>query len=132
MIKEAPNRVSTAVLQNPIGLHENREAFREMFDGWAKELKRHDANLTDDALASFRERMYGGDFVFSVTRDFVRKCTHPLLILAGDDLYHPAPISREIASLAPNAELIESWKTPDAIPATVKRVREFLKAHQKD
>ena len=131
MIKEAPNRVSAAVLQNPIGLHENREAFREMFDGWAKALQRHDASLTDDALTSFRERMYGSDFVFSVTRDFVRKCTHPLLVLAGDDLYHPAPVSREIAALAPKAELVESWKTPDAIPAAVKRVREFLKANQK-
>ena len=68
-----------------------------------KALQRHDAKLTDAALGSFRERMYGGDFVFSVTRDFVRKCTHPLMVLAGDDLYHPAPISSEIASLAPNA-----------------------------
>ena len=42
LIKEAPDRVSAAVLQNPIGLHENREAFREMFDGWAKALQRHD------------------------------------------------------------------------------------------
>ncbi len=131
MIKEAPNRVSAAVLQNPIGLHENREAFREMFDGWAKALQRHDASLTDDALTSFRERMYGSDFVFSVTRDFVRRCTHPLLVLAGDDLYHPAPISREIAALAPKAELVQSWKTPDAIPAAVTRVREFLKANEK-
>src|SRR3984893_13306337 len=36
LIKEAPDRVSAAVLQNPIGLHENQDAFREMFDGWAK------------------------------------------------------------------------------------------------
>jgi len=130
LIKEAPDRVSSAVLQNPIGLHENREAFRERFDGWAKALQRDDASLTDAALTSFRERMYGGDFVFSVTRDFVRSCTKPLLVLAGDDLYHPAPISREIALLAPRAELVESWKTPDVVTAAVARVRDFLKAHQ--
>jgi len=130
LIKAAPERVSAAVLQNPIGLHENREAFREMFNGWAKELQRNDARLTDAALASFREQMYGSDFVFGVTRDFVRSCTTPLLVLAGDDLYHPAPISREIATLAPKAELVEHWKTPDTVNAAVARVRDFLTKHQ--
>jgi len=75
--------------------------------------------------------MYGGDFVFSVTREFVRKCTHPLMVLAGDDLYHPAPVSREIASLAPKAEMVEHWKTPETVAAAVTRVREFLKANQR-
>jgi pimeloyl-ACP methyl ester carboxylesterase len=130
LIKEAPARVSAAVLQNPIGLHENRSAFYEMFDGWAKELQRGNATLTDGALAAFRERMYGTDFVFGVTRDFVRSCTTPLLVLAGDDLYHPAPISREIATLAPKAELVEHWKTQDTVAAAVARVRKFLKANQ--
>jgi len=128
LIKAAPERVSAAVLQNPIGLHENREAFREMFDGWAKALQRNDASLTDAALGSFRERMYGGDFVFGATREFVRGCATPLMVLAGDDLYHPAPISREIAKLAPKVELVEDWKTPSS--AAVARVREFLKANQ--
>lgn len=130
LIKEAPSRVSAAVLQNPIGLHQNREAFYEMFDGWAKELQRDDASLTDAALSSFRERMYGSDFVFGVTRDFVRSCTTPLMVLAGDDLYHPAPISQEIAALAPRAELVEHWKTPDTVTVAAARVREFLKANQ--
>src|ERR1700731_3497769 len=93
--KGGPNRVSSAVLQNPIGLHENREAFREMFDGWAKELKRDHTDVTDAAFSTFRETMYGGDFVFSVTRDFVRSCQTPLIVLAGSDMYHPTPTSRE-------------------------------------
>lgn len=130
LIKAAPDRVSAAILQNPIGLHENREAFREMFDGWAKGLQQKNPGLTGAALASFRESMYGSDFVFAVTRDFVRSCTTPLLILAGDDLYHPAPISREIAALAPNARMVEQWKTPPALEAAVARVRAFLKEHQ--
>ena len=54
----------------------------------------------------------------------------PMLVLAGDDLYHPGPIAEEIARLAPNAELVTKWKTPDATPAAVARVRAFLKAHQ--
>jgi pimeloyl-ACP methyl ester carboxylesterase len=92
-------------------------------------LKKERRELDDAAFRAFRAHMYDGDFVFNVTRDFVHSCRTPLLVLAGDDLYHPAPISREIAALAPNAELIMKWKTPDATPAAVARVRAFLKAH---
>ncbi len=131
VIKLAPERVGAAVLQNPIGLSpENRPAFIEMFDGWAKDLRKDRPELSEQALAAFRDRMYGGDFFFSVTPDFVRACRTPLLVLAGDDLYHPTSIAREIAQIAPNAELIMNWKTPDAAPAAVARVRAFLKSHQ--
>jgi pimeloyl-ACP methyl ester carboxylesterase len=130
LIKAAPDRVASAVLQNPIGLHNNREAFYEMFDGWAKSMQRKQPNLTDAAAAEFRERMYGTDFVFNVDRDFVRKCTTPLLVLAGNDLYHPAPTSRDIAELGPNAEIITEWSSPAVIAKTVEHVRSFLKSHQ--
>jgi len=53
-----------------------------------------------------------------------------MLVLAGSDQFHPAEISREISELAPNAELVLDWKTPEAIPATVQRVRDFLKSCQ--
>ncbi len=131
LIKLAPDRVSAAVLQNPIGLSpENRAAFYEMFDGWASDLMKARPELSEAPFKAFRARMYDGDFVFSVSRDFVRACRTPMLVLAGDDLYHPAPIAEEIARLAPNAELITKWKTPDATPGAVARVRAFLKAHQ--
>jgi hypothetical protein len=52
-----------------------------------------------------------------------------MLILCGNDDYHPKETSKEIAALAPNAELIEHWKASDVIGATVKRVREFLLSH---
>ena len=87
-------------------------------------------SLSEAPFKAFRARMYDGDFVFSVSRDFVRACRTPMLVLAGDDLYHPTPIAEEIARLAPNAELITKWKTPDATPGAVARVRAFLKAHQ--
>jgi pimeloyl-ACP methyl ester carboxylesterase len=131
LIKLAPKRVGAAVLQNPIGLSpENRTAFYEMFDSWASELKKAHPELSEAALHAFRARMYDGDFVFSVSQDFVHGCRTPMLVLAGDDLYHPAPTAEEIARLAPNAELIVKWKTPDATPAAVARVRAFLKTHQ--
>ncbi len=67
--------------------------------------------------------MYDGDFLFNVDRDFVRACDTPLLVLAGNDLYHPASTSREIAELAPNVEFIERWKeSPDREAAMEKTV----------
>ncbi len=126
----APNRISAAVLQNPIGLHENRSAFREMFDGWAQELR--EVGVADDAtFKPFRESMYGGDFVFSVSRDFVRSCTLPMIVLRGDDLYHPAPISDEVVQLNPKIGMIQSWKSPDAAPIAAKQVLAFLKQHSR-
>jgi pimeloyl-ACP methyl ester carboxylesterase len=130
IIKAAPNRISAAVLQNPIGLSpRNRDLFFKMFDTWADALKLQHPTLDDGAQRQFRDRMYGGDFVSNVSRDFVRSCKTPMLILCGNDDYHPMETSKEIAALAPNAELVENWKTPEVIAATIKRVREFLIAH---
>jgi pimeloyl-ACP methyl ester carboxylesterase len=130
VIKSASDRVSAAVLQNPIGLSEkNRAMFRAMFDGWAEALQPSHAEIDEAGLRAFRERMYGGDFVFSVSRDFVRSVRTPLLILMGSDDYHPTPTSEEIARLAPNAQLIRDWKTPDVIPTTIERVRQFLRSN---
>src|SRR5206468_9878801 len=84
---------------------------------------------SEAGLRAFRERMYGGDFVFSVSRDFVRSVRTPLLILMGSDDYHPTPTSEEIARLAPNAQLIRNWKMPDLIPTTIERVRQFLRSN---
>jgi pimeloyl-ACP methyl ester carboxylesterase len=130
MIKAAPQRVSAAILQNPIGLSpHNREMFFAMFDGWAQALMPQHPKLDDAGLREFRDRMYGTDFVFNVSRDFVRSCKTPMMILCGSDDYHPTETSKEIASLAPNSQLVEHWKTADVIGSTVKRVREFLVAH---
>jgi len=129
VIKAAPERVSAAILQNPIGLSpRNREMFFNMFDTWADGFKVK-RNLDDASLRQFRDRMYGGDFVFNVSREFVRSCKTPMLILCGSDDYHPAETSKEIAKLAPNSDLVENWKTPDVIGGTIERVREFLIAH---
>jgi pimeloyl-ACP methyl ester carboxylesterase len=130
-IKTAPTRISAAVLQNPIGLtSENRPAFYEMFDGWGKELKAQRPDVTESALSTFRENMYSTDFVFCVSRDFVSSCKTPMILLCGDDLYHPAPISAELARLNPAMEVVRSWKTPESAPEAVKTVRTFLKQHQ--
>jgi len=129
-IARAPERVASAVLQQPIGLSDaNRQAFYEMFDGWARDLGAKDPSILAETWTRFRETMYGGDFVFSATREAVAKIDTPMLVLMGNDLYHPEETSREIARLAPRAELIERWKDAESIPATVAHVTEFLTRH---
>ena len=130
LMQAAPARVTAAVLQQPIGYDgANRPAFFEMFDGWANELKPQRPDVDADAWNAFRDHMYGGEFVFNVSRDFVRQCTIPMLVLMGNDQYHPAVTSREIAALAPHAELVERWKEPDVVEQTIARVRSFLALH---
>ena len=74
------------------------------------------------------DQMWGGDFVFNVSREFVRTVKTPMLILAGNDNFHPAPISQEIHSLAPSAGYIEDWKEPEVVTETVRRVREVTRS----
>ena len=130
LIQAAPGRVVSAVLLQPIGLDNNRPAFYQMFDGWADELRAtsHPA-VADEDWSRFRSNMYDGDFLFNVDRDFVRACETPLLVLAGNDLYHPPSTSREVAELAPNAELIRSWKEGQDVGVAKDQVATFLARH---
>lgn len=129
VIERAPDRVASAVLQQSIGNDgNNRELFFEMFDQWANPLKGSMPEVSEDAWTSFRANMFGQPFLYNVSRDFVAGCETPLLVLMGSDPYHPESISREIADLAPNAQLVERWKEP-ATDGTVNIVVEFLKAH---
>jgi len=130
MIQAAPERVASAVLQQPIGHSpQNRQAFYDMFDGWAREIAPQHPEIDEAGWDAFRARMYDGDFLFNVDRDVVRECPVPLLVLMGNDLYHPEATSREIVDLAPRAELVERWKDGESLESAVARVRAFLKEH---
>ena len=72
------------------------------------------------------------DFVYTVTRDFVRHCHTPILVLPDDVPAHPYAVAMETVHLAPNAQVsLYPWKdTPDKIPLAVRHIRTFLRAHQ--
>jgi hypothetical protein len=125
----APERVAAAVLQNPIGLHENRDTWDEMIAGFAKTMIARDPSLTEDVIRTFGRNMFGGDFVFSVSREFVRDCRTPLYLQPGTDTPHPAKTSEEIASLAPNLEVQKDWRAPTHLAESIRRVTEFLAKH---
>jgi hypothetical protein len=64
-----------------------------------------------------------------VSREFVARCATPLLVLLGNDQYHPEATSRDIVALAPKAQLIEKWKEPEHQAAAKAAVVRFLAEH---
>ena len=122
----APERIGGAVLQNPIGLHENRDTWAEAVAGFEKLMLERDTSLTPEIIRKFGHNMFGGDFVFSVTREFVRRCSTPLYLQPGTDKPHPAQTSAEIEKLAPNIEVQRDWRGPTHLAESIRRVGEFL------
>ena len=129
LAQRAPGRVTAAVLEQPIGIvGDNREHFEGMWREWAGQLMARQPGVDPRTLEAFGNRMWAGEFVLSVSRDFVRHCETPLLVLPGIDHFHPTQVGREVAELAPNAELLEPWKdTPELIEQAVDRIRLFLR-----
>ena len=87
-----------------------------------------------DTIDRFLTRMYRNnpDFVYTVTRDFVRSVQTPVLILPDDTPPHPYAVAMESAMLAPRSEVsLYPWKdTKDKIPVAVRHVRSFLRVHR--
>jgi pimeloyl-ACP methyl ester carboxylesterase len=127
LIEQAPERVVAAVLVQPVGVtDDNEQLYEAMWRGWADELMRSRVDLDGAQLEAFGTRMWAGDFVLSVSRDFVRACSTPLLVLPGVDRYHPTATGREIAGLARHARLVEPWKDPQHVGPATAAVRDFL------
>jgi hypothetical protein len=71
------------------------------------------------------------DFVFTVTRDFVRACRTPVLVLPDDIPTHPYAVAMETVRLAPKSEVsLYPWKdSKEGISQAVSHVRKFLRTH---
>jgi hypothetical protein len=78
--------------------------------------------ITMATVDKFLTKMYHTnlDFVYTVTRDFVRNCQTPVLILTDDIPAHPYAVAMEAAMLAPKSEVsLYPWKEPK------ERIRRF-------
>lgn len=129
LMAAAPERIAAGVLLQPIGFDDNREEFFALFDGWAAELRGDHPEVTEADWAAFRERMFGGDFVFHPDRDTVRSLEQPMLVLRGDDNYHPAVASEALVEAAPRAKLVPRWKEAPEREAAIEQIRAFLLEH---
>ncbi|MEA2836840.1 MAG: hypothetical protein QOD89_1390 [Bradyrhizobium sp.] len=136
LLRRAPDRIVAAVLAQPSG---SRPEMRDLFydnnmKGWGPELVKRRPEVTMEMVDKFLTRMYrtNPEFVFTVTRDFVRNCQTPVLILPDDVPAHPYAVAMEAAMLAPKAEVsMFPWKEPkERIPLAVRQIHSFLRAHR--
>jgi pimeloyl-ACP methyl ester carboxylesterase len=136
LLKRAPDRIIAAVPTQPSGF---RPTLPDLFyqnnvKGWGPALCARRPDVTMDMVDAFLKKMYGAnpDLVFTVTRDFVRGCKTPILVLPEDSPPHPYAVAEESAMLAPNGQMsFFPWKEDKArVPLAVRHVRAFLRAHQ--
>jgi dienelactone hydrolase len=136
LLKRAPGRVVAAVLAQPSGFRPTMPDlfYQNNIKGWAPALVERRPDITMDKASAFLDKMYrsNADFVFTVTRDFVKSCRTPILVLPDDVPAHPYAVALESAHLAPNAQVsIYPWKAnPEQIQLALRHVRAFLKAHR--
>jgi pimeloyl-ACP methyl ester carboxylesterase len=135
LLERAPNRIVAAVLAQPSGWRPEMPtlSYDTNMTGWGPELVKRRPDITMEMVQKFLTKMYGNpDFVFTVTREFVRNCQTPLLILPDDIPAHPYKVAMEAAMLAPKAEVsMFPWKEPkERIPLAVRQIRSFLRAHR--
>jgi pimeloyl-ACP methyl ester carboxylesterase len=136
LMERAPDRIVAAVLSQPIGHRpESPDVMYNSGLTWAKELRERRPEVSMETIEKYLHNLYRGaraDFVHSVSRDFVRNCQTPMLVLPDDTPAHAYQTAVDVASLAPKAEVtVYPWKDPPELKArTINRVRTFLKAHQ--
>ena len=136
LLKRAPDRVVAAVIAQPSGFRpEAPDYFYETnMQGWGPEFVKRRPEVTKETVDKFLTKMYRNkpDFVFTVTRDFVRNCQTPVLVLPDDIPPHPYAVAMESAMLAPKAEVsMFPWKEPkERIPLAIRQIHSFLRAHK--
>jgi pimeloyl-ACP methyl ester carboxylesterase len=136
LLRRAPERLVAAVLAQPSGFRPEMPDlfYQNNIKGWGPALRARRPDITMEMVDAFLNKMYrsNADFVFTVTRDFVRACQTPILVLPDDVPAHPYAVAMEVVRLAPKAEVsLYPWKEPkDLIPQAVRHVREFLRKHR--
>jgi pimeloyl-ACP methyl ester carboxylesterase len=88
LMKRAADRVVAAVPVQPVGFRP--EMPNVMFDAsmtaWGVEFVKRRPEITPETVEKFVTKMFrtDADFVFTVTREFVRNCQTPVLVLPDD------------------------------------------------
>ena len=136
LLERAPERVVAAVFCQSVG-HRPEDPdvmYRHGHENWAPDFRARRPDVTMETIEKYFHNLYRArpDFLYSVSRDFIRNCRTPILVLPDDTPAHPLQTSIDVASLAPNSEItVFPWREPPELKErTINRVRSFLKAHQ--
>jgi pimeloyl-ACP methyl ester carboxylesterase len=135
LLRRATGRIAVAVMVHASGIRPEMPDlfYQNNIEGWAPKLLAERPDITMETVEAFLDKMYrdSADFVFTLTRDFVRGCETPVLVLPDDIPAHPYAVAMESALLAPNSQVsIYPWKEDkERTPLAVRHVRMFLKAN---
>ena len=100
LLKRAPDRVVAAVPAQPVGFRPEMPTllYDGSMTGWGPNLVKRRPDITMDMVEKFLTKMWrtNADFVFTVTRDFVRSCQTPVLVMPDDIPAHPYAVAMEV------------------------------------
>jgi pimeloyl-ACP methyl ester carboxylesterase len=127
LLEQAPERVTAGVALQPIGFDNNRDTFLGLFDAWRNEVAGSHPEARDADWEALRSALFGSDrLLWSVDDTFLSTVTCPLLVLQGNDEYHPSSVSQKLARKVASALLVERWKDPIDLLAADATIKEFL------
>jgi pimeloyl-ACP methyl ester carboxylesterase len=135
-LRLTPDRIPAATMMQPSGFtSEYPDIFyQNNTERWGPPLCEKAPEITMDKVHDFLTNMYTNraDFVFTVSRDFVRSLQTPLFIAPDNVPAHPYGTAMEVAELAPKAETsIVPWKdSQEHIDEVVEHAGRFLKKHE--
>ena len=135
LLQRAPNRVVAAVFCQSVGHRPENPTvmYCHSKENWMPDFMKGRPDVSVETIEKYLHNLYAvqPDFLYSVSRDFIRNCRTPMLVLPDDVPGHPLQTSIDVASLAPNAEItVYPWKEPEELrQRTIDRVRRFLQAH---
>jgi pimeloyl-ACP methyl ester carboxylesterase len=136
LAERAPDRVKAVVVANPVGHRVDLPGvmYKSSMENWAPELLKNRPELTMAMVEKYLHQLWKEpeDFLYSVSRDFVRNCKTPILVLPDDTPAHSYAVAIEITEIAPKVEkTIYPYKEmPDKIAEVTAHVMRFLKAHE--
>jgi hypothetical protein len=107
LLKRAAARVVAAVPAQPSGYRPEMLglSYNNNKRGWGPELCARRPDITIGDGRCFPDGGARADFVYTVTRDFVRNCQTPILGLPDDVPGHPYAVAMETVHPAPNAQV---------------------------
>src|SRR5436190_2041799 len=120
LMQRAPNRVVAAVFCQSVGNRPENPTvmYRHSKENWGPDFVKRRPDVSTDTIEKYLQNLYAvqPDFLYSVSRDFIRNCRTPMLVLPDDVPGHPLQTSIDVASLAPNAEItVFRWKEPEEL-----------------
>ena len=135
LIERAPARVKAAVLCQTVGHRPEKPdvMYDSGYNVWAPELMKRRPDVTMAQIEPYLHNLYrrNPNFLYSVSRDVVRCCMTPLLVLPDDSPAHPLQTSLDVIALAPDVEKSPfPWREPpELLDSTIDQTRSFLRRH---